>query len=153
MRFHCNYLSKRLLLQQNIISGAFRLINQGLIFMFLLVALRYVTTSIKMSHCPFIWKNNSCVAINEQRFERGTLTWCVIARPVSYSFAHYSFQGQPSVRRGVYDQMASAMNFPQILGTKLKRYACHIYVQPPHFNHDLLFIFIFKNGCEEMSRT
>ena len=49
MRFHCNYLSKRLLLQQNIISGAFRLINQGLIFMFLLVALRYVAASIELS--------------------------------------------------------------------------------------------------------
>ncbi len=58
-RFHCRYLSKRLLLQQTIISGVFRLINQGLIFMFLLVALRYVVASIKLSLCHFIWQKIS----------------------------------------------------------------------------------------------
>jgi len=150
-RFHCSYLSKRLLLEQTIISGVSRLINQGLIFMFLLVALRYVAASIKLSlHlAKTIW---CCQKL--ALFGKGnSYTSCAIVRPVTYSFANCSFQGDPSIRRGVYDQMASAMDFPTILGMKLRGYVqnlCSTTTLRPWF---VLFIPYSKNGCEDITRA
>ena len=70
IRLHCKHLSERLLLENHIVHGTFRLVNQLIIFAFLLVAI--------------------------------------------------SFGSDPSVKRGVYNEMADAFGFDKIMSTKLR---------------------------------
>jgi hypothetical protein len=74
VRLHCRNLSERLLLENHIVHGTFRLLNQLMVFSFLLVAI--------------------------------------------------SFGSDPSIKRGVYNELADAFSFQEIRQTKLRG---HIY--------------------------
>ena len=70
VRLHCRNLSERLLLESHVVHGTFRLLNQLMIFSFLLAAI--------------------------------------------------SFGSDPSIKRGVYNELADAFSFEEIRQTKLR---------------------------------